>query len=59
MGVRFHHVIMKKGIIEFPHPESIPDKDRRILHEMSVKPFGVGLGNFSGINEFTPEEVSQ
>ncbi|MDF9407201.1 MAG: CRISPR-associated protein Cas5 [Pelotomaculum sp. PtaB.Bin013] len=59
MSVRFHHVIMKKGIIEFPHPEEIPDKDRRILHEMSIKPFGVGLGNFLGINEFTPEEVSQ
>lgn len=57
MSVRFHHVVMKKGIIEFPPPEDIPETDRRILHEMPVKPFGEKLGNFSGLKEFSSEEA--
>ncbi|MEG1108132.1 MAG: type I-C CRISPR-associated protein Cas5c [Oscillospiraceae bacterium] len=57
LSVRFHHVIMKNGIIEFPHPEEIAEKDRRILHEMPIKIFGREQGNFSGIGEFTNEEV--
>ncbi|MEG2051160.1 MAG: type I-C CRISPR-associated protein Cas5c [Oscillospiraceae bacterium] len=48
MSVRFHQVVMKKGIIEFPDPENIPDNDRRILHTMPIKPFS---------KEFTDEEV--
>ena len=59
MSVRFHHVLMKKGVIEFPSPEEIPDKDRRILHKMSVKPFGETIGNFSGLAEFAAEEVTE
>ncbi len=59
MSVRFHHVVMKKGIIEFPHPEEIPDKDRRILHKMAIKPFGGDLENFWGIKEFDLEDVDQ
>jgi len=59
MSVRFHHVVMKKGIIEFPAPEDIPEKDRRILHEMPVKPFGAELGNFIGLKEFLMEEVGK
>lgn len=40
MSIRFNHVVMRNGIIEFPAPEDIPDKDRRILHKMQVKKFG-------------------
>lgn len=57
MSVRFHQVVMRKGIIEFPEPEAIPDKDRRILHKMAIKPFGEELNNFIGIKEFTNKEV--
>lgn len=57
MSVRFHRVIMKKGIIVFPHPEDIPEKDRRILHEMPVKIFGEKFNNFNGLQEFTLKEV--
>jgi len=57
MSVRFHHVVMKKGIIYFPTPKEIPEKDRRILHEMSVKPFGEKFDNFVGHKDFLPEEV--
>jgi len=59
MSVRFHHVVMKKGVIEFPNPEEIQDKDRRILHKMPLKPFGEAIGNFSGLSEFAAEEVNQ
>jgi len=59
MSVRFHHVVMKKGIIEFPSPEDIPEKDRRVLHEMPVKPFGEKLDNFIGLKEFSQEEVDE
>ncbi len=59
MSVHFHHVVMKKGVIEFPNPEDIPDKDRRILHKMPIKPFGEAIGNFSGLGEFAAEELNQ
>lgn len=59
MSVRFQQVTMKKGIIDFPHPEDIPDKDRRILHEMPIKPFGEELGDFLGLKEFAAKEVEQ
>ncbi|KJS49057.1 type I-C CRISPR-associated protein Cas5c [Desulfosporosinus sp. BICA1-9] len=59
MSVRFHHVVMKRGVIEFPGPEEIPDQDRRILHKMPVKPFGEAIGNFSGLAEFAGEEVTE
>lgn len=58
MSVRFHSVVMRKGVITFPAPEDIPQKDRRILHEMPIKPFGAALSNFKGIEEFSDEEVS-
>lgn len=57
MSVRFHHVIMQKGIIEFPEPEAIPDRDRRILHKMAIKPFGEKYNNFTGLEEFADEEA--
>jgi len=57
MSVRFHDVVMRRGIIEFPEPEEIPDKDRRILHKMAVKPFGKELDNFTGLRGFIDEEV--
>jgi len=59
LSVRFHHVVMRKGIIQFPSPEEIPEKDRRILHKMSIKPFGQEKGNFSGLMEFCEKEVNQ
>lgn len=59
LSVRFHHVVMKKGIIEFPTPEDIPEKDRRIYHEMPVKLFGEELDNFIGLKGFSPEEVGE
>ncbi|NLK71810.1 MAG: type I-C CRISPR-associated protein Cas5 [Clostridiales bacterium] len=58
LGVRFHQVVMKKGIIQFPSPEEIPDQDRRLLHKMSIKPFSVEKDNFSGLGEFNEEEIN-
>ena len=57
MSIRFNHVVMRNGIIEFPAPEDIPDKDRRILHKMQVKKFGEAQKNFIGSKEFADEEV--
>lgn len=57
MSMRFHQVVMRKGIIEFPEPEEIPDKNRRILHKMVIKPFSEELDNFTGLKEFTDKEV--
>lgn len=57
MSTRFSHIVMRNGIIEFPAPEDIPDKDRRILHKMQVKKFGEAQKNFMGLKEFTDEEV--
>ncbi|MEG1882587.1 MAG: type I-C CRISPR-associated protein Cas5c [Clostridia bacterium] len=59
LSVRFHHVVMQKGVIEFPVPEDIPDKDRRVLHKMPIKKFEEELDNFTGLKEFTGEEVSE
>ncbi len=59
MSVRFHRVVMRKGIIEFPEPEEIPGKDRRILHKMRIKPFEKMLNNFTGLDEFSDEEVGE
>ena len=59
MSVRFTHVVMKRGIIEFLEPEDVPEKDRRILHEMPIKPFGETLNNFTGLKEFTIGEVGE
>ena len=59
MSVRFHHVVMRKGVIEFPAPEDIPDNDRRVLHKMSIKKFGEELDNFVGLKEFPDEEVDE
>ena len=59
LSVRFHRVVMKKGIIDFPHPEDIPEKDRRILHEIPVKLFGEKFNNFNGLQEFSLEEVGE
>lgn len=57
MSTRFSHIVMRNGIIEFPVPEDIPDKDRRILHKMQIKQFGEDANNFIGLKEFTDEEV--
>jgi CRISPR-associated protein Cas5d len=57
MSVRFFHVVMRNGVIEFPAPEEIPDKDRRVLHKMRTKKFGEELDNFIGLKEFADEEV--
>ena len=59
MSLRFHHVVMRNGIIVFPEPEEIPDKDRRVLHKMPLKPFGQKNNNYTGLEEFTDEEVGQ
>jgi CRISPR-associated protein Cas5d len=48
---------MRNGVIEFPAPEEIPDKDRRVLHKMRTKKFGEELDNFIGLKEFADEEV--
>jgi CRISPR-associated protein Cas5d len=50
---------MKRGIIEFIEPEAIPENDRRILHEMPMKPFGETFNNFTGLKEFTIGEVGE
>lgn len=57
MSVRFHPVVMRKRIIEFPKPEEIPGTDRRILHKMAIKSFGEELDNFIGLKEFANEEA--
>ena len=55
MTVNFGHPVMKKGgIIEFIRPEECTEK--RFIKEMSVKEFGGK--NFSGLQEFTAEEVA-
>ena len=55
MTVNFWHPVMKKGgIIEFIRPEECTEK--RFIKEMSVKEFGGK--NFSGLQEFTAEEVA-
>lgn len=56
MTVRFWKPVMKKGgIIEFIRPEECTQK--RQIRKMERKVFG--KGNFTGLNEFTDEEVSE
>ena len=56
MTVRFWKPVMKKGgIIEFIRPEECTQK--RQIREMERKVFG--KENFTGLNEFTDEEVSE
>lgn len=55
MTVNFWHPVMKTGgIIEFIRPEECMEK--RVIKEMSVRMFG--KKNFSGLREFTEEEVA-
>ena len=55
MTVNFWYPVMKKGgIIEFKRPEDCPTK--RTVKDMDVKKFGEG--KFTGLNEFTDEEVA-
>ena len=56
MTVRFWRTVMKKGgIIEFIRPEECTQK--RVIKEMKRKIFGEGC--FTGLNEFTSEEVGE
>ena len=56
MTVRFWRPVMKKGgIIEFIRPEECTQK--RVIKEMKRKIFGEGC--FTGLNEFTSEEVGE
>lgn len=57
ISTRFHQVVMRKGIIEFPAPEEIPEQDRRVLHRTAVKRFGEESKNFIGREEFPDAEV--
>lgn len=59
VSTRFSHVVMRNGIIEFPAPDDIPDKDIRILHKMQIKRFGEEYKNFIGLKEFADEGVGQ
>lgn len=55
MTVHFWRPVMKRrGLIEFIRPEEC--QDRRFIKEMSVRTFGEG--KFSGLQEFTDEEVA-
>lgn len=50
MTLNFWHPEMKNGIITFPKPcECTLTKP---LHEMKIKQFGEGFGNFTGLKEF-------
>lgn len=53
MTVRFWKPVMKYGVIQFLKPEECVEK--RHIKEMSIKEFGEN--NFSGLNEFTKEEM--
>lgn len=50
MTLNFWRAQMNAGILEFPRPEDCTMK--KYLHEMPVKSFGEGEGNFSGLREF-------
>ncbi len=55
MTVNFWHPVMKPGgIIEFVRPEEC--REKRFIKSMKVKQFGEN--NFSGLQEFTDEEVA-
>ena len=56
MTVRFWKPVMKNGgIIEFIRPEDCTQK--RHIREMKLRIFGTD--NFTGLNEFTSEEVGE
>lgn len=56
MTARFWYPVMKNGIITFPSPEEFlpgrKDLLTKTLRDMTIKPFGEELGNFSGLREF-------
>lgn len=52
MTANFWYPVMKRGIIRFPKPEDIPPELKKTLRDMTIKPFGEGLDNFSGLKEF-------
>ena len=52
MTANFWYPIMKRGVIRFPKPEDIPPEHKKTLRDMTIKPFGVELNNFSGLKEF-------
>lgn len=54
MTVRFWHPVMKNGVIQFLKPEECTEK--RSIREMEMKEFGTG--NFTGLKEFSGEEVA-
>ncbi len=57
MTVRFWNPVMRHGVIEFLPPKECTIK--RHIKEMSIKPFGTELGNFSGLDEFTGGEADE
>ena len=54
MTVRFWRPVMKNGVIQFLKPEECTEK--RSIREMEMKEFGTG--NFTGLKEFSGEEVA-
>lgn len=58
MTLRFFRATMTRGVIEFPAPEDIPEKDKRYLHKLKIKKFGENLSNFTGLTEFNGESES-
>lgn len=55
MTVRFWRPVMRNGVIYFPRPEECMDK--RHIKDMEMKLFD--NRNFSGLEEFSEEEVSE
>lgn len=55
MTVRFWRPVMKKGVIHFLRPEECTEK--RHIHDMEIKEFGIQ--DFSGLKEFTEEEMAE
>lgn len=55
MSVRYWYPVMRSGIIEFTPPEECPIVQP--ARDMPIKPFGVMLGNFTGLAEFREEVV--
>lgn len=55
MTLRFFRPVMRRGIIDFPCPEEIPETDKRLLHNIAIKKFGEKYQNFSGLSEFNEE----
>ena len=53
MTVRYWRPVMRNGIIAFDAPERCPVV--RTVREMEMKPFGIEIGNFQGLQEFGEE----